>query len=115
MVQFLRDIVAIQSLSGKEDKVIARIRQEVEKLGAADKVWTDGLGSLLVQVGHGPRLIAIDAHIDTVDVGNRGRVEARSVSKAKWKAAWCGAAGRAIKKGPCRRWCMPRRSSRTWD
>jgi putative selenium metabolism hydrolase len=72
MVDFLRDIIAIQSLSGKEDKVIARIRQEVEKLGAADKVWTDGLGSLLVQVGHGPRLIAIDAHIDTVDVGNRG-------------------------------------------
>jgi putative selenium metabolism hydrolase len=71
MVQFLRDIVAIQSLSGKENKVIERIRKEVEKLGAADKVWTDGLGSLLVKVGNGPRLIAIDAHIDTVDVGNR--------------------------------------------
>ncbi len=72
MVQFLRDIIAIQSLSGKEDKVIARIRKEVEKLGAADKIWTDGLGSLLVKVGNGPRLIAIDAHIDTVDVGNAG-------------------------------------------
>ncbi len=42
MVQFLRDIIAIQSLSGKEDKVIARIRKEAEKLGAADKIWTDG-------------------------------------------------------------------------
>ena len=72
MVDFLRDIVAIQSLSGKERNVIERIRQQVELLGAADKVWTDGLGSLLVQVGNGPRLIAIDAHIDTVDVGNRG-------------------------------------------
>ena len=72
MVEFLRDIVAIQSLSGKEDKVINRIRNEVEKLGSADKVWTDGLGNLLVQVGNGPRLIAIDAHIDTVDVGNPG-------------------------------------------
>jgi putative selenium metabolism hydrolase len=71
MVAFLRDIVAIQSLSGKEKPVIERIREEVERLGSADKVWVDGLGNLLVQVGTGPRLIAIDAHIDTVDVGNR--------------------------------------------
>ena len=70
MVSFLRDIVAIKSLSGKEKQVIDRIKQEVEKLGAADKVWVDGLGNLLVQVGTGPRLIGIDAHIDTVDVGN---------------------------------------------
>jgi putative selenium metabolism hydrolase len=70
MVDFLRDIVAIKSPSGQEDKVIARIRHEVEKLGFADKVWVDGIGNLLVQIGSGPRLIAIDAHIDTVGVGN---------------------------------------------
>ena len=72
MVDFLRDIVAVQSLSGKEGPVIDRIKEEVERLGSADKIWIDGLGNLLVQIGHGPRLIAIDAHIDTVDVGNRG-------------------------------------------
>jgi putative selenium metabolism hydrolase len=70
MVDFLREIVAIQSLSGHEDKVVARIRQEVEKLGFADKVWVDGIGNLLVQIGNGPRLIAIDAHVDTVGLGN---------------------------------------------
>src|SRR2546423_10416702 len=70
MVNFLRDIVAIEGYSGSEKNVIERIRQEVEKLGAADKVWVDGLGNLLVQVGNGPRLIAIDAHVDTVGVGN---------------------------------------------
>jgi putative selenium metabolism hydrolase len=70
MVAFLRDIVAIEGYSGTEKNVIEHIRAEVEKLGAADKVWTDGLGNLLVQVGHGPRLIAIDAHVDTVGVGN---------------------------------------------
>ena len=70
MVEFLRDIVAIRSLSGQEDKVVARIRQEVERLGFADKVWVDGLGNLLVQVGTGKRLVAIDAHIDTVGLGN---------------------------------------------
>jgi putative selenium metabolism hydrolase len=70
MVAFLRDIIAIEGYSGTERNVIERIRAEVEKLGAADKVWVDGLGNLLVQVGTGPRLIAIDAHVDTVGVGN---------------------------------------------
>ncbi len=70
MVDFLRDIVAIEGYSGSEGRVIGRIREEVQKLGAADKVWVDGLGNLLVQVGTGSRLIAIDAHVDTVRVGN---------------------------------------------
>jgi putative selenium metabolism hydrolase len=70
MVKFLRDLVAIEGYSGTEKKVIERIKQEVKKLGSADKMWTDPLGNLLVQVGKGPRLIAIDAHIDTVGVGN---------------------------------------------
>jgi putative selenium metabolism hydrolase len=71
MVKFLRELVAIQSLSGQEKNVIARIRREVEKLRTADRVWVDGLGNLLVRVGKGPRLIAIDAHVDTVGLGNR--------------------------------------------
>jgi putative selenium metabolism hydrolase len=70
MVAFLRDIVAIKGTSGREQAVIQRIRAEVEKLNTADKIWIDGLGNLLVQIGTGPRLIAMDAHIDTVDVGN---------------------------------------------
>ncbi|HEX8522489.1 MAG TPA: YgeY family selenium metabolism-linked hydrolase [Tepidisphaeraceae bacterium] len=70
MVNFLRDLIAIEGYSGTEKNVIDRIRNEVEKLAAADKVWVDGLGNLLVQMGSGPRLIAIDAHVDTVGVGN---------------------------------------------
>src|SRR3954454_19507995 len=70
MVAFLRDLIAIEGYSGTEKKVIERIKAEVRKLKSADKVWTDGLGNLIVQVGKGPRLIAIDAHVDTVGVGN---------------------------------------------
>ena len=44
--------------------------QEQEESSIADKMWVDGLGNLLVQVGRGQRLIAIDAHVDTVGVGN---------------------------------------------
>ncbi len=74
MVRFLRDLIAIPSESAEEGPVIARIRQEMEATGAFDKIWTDKLGNLLAQVGKpgkGKKLIAIDAHVDTVGVGNR--------------------------------------------
>jgi putative selenium metabolism hydrolase len=74
MVRFLRDLVAIPSESAEEGAVIARIREEMEKVSAFDRIWTDGLGNLLAQVGkpgRGKKLIAIDAHVDTVGVGER--------------------------------------------
>jgi putative selenium metabolism hydrolase len=74
MVRFLRDMVAIPSESAEEGPVIERIKQEMQATGAFDKIWVDGLGNLLGQVGKpgkGKKLIAIDAHVDTVGVGER--------------------------------------------
>jgi len=74
MVRFLRDLVAIPSESAEEGPVIERIREEIDKVGAFDRVWIDGMGNLLAQVGeprHGKKLIAIDAHVDTVGIGER--------------------------------------------
>jgi len=73
MVRFLRDLIAIPSESAEEGPVIERIRQEMEATGAFDRIWTDKLGNLLGEVGKpgpGKKLIAIDAHVDTVGVGN---------------------------------------------
>ncbi len=70
MVAFLRDMVAIPSESAQEKKVIERIKKEMKSTGAFDKIWTDKMGNLLAKVGNGPRLIAIDAHVDTVGVGD---------------------------------------------
>ena len=70
MVSFLREIVAIPSESGQERRVIERIRREMNKLRCFDRVWTDPMGNLLARIGRGPRLIAIDAHVDTVGVGD---------------------------------------------
>jgi putative selenium metabolism hydrolase len=67
MVAFLRDIVAIRSMSGDEEAVVRRIAREMEQL-AFDEVKIDALGNVLGRVGHGPRVIAFDAHVDTVDV-----------------------------------------------
>jgi len=69
LVKFLRDIIAIPSLSGNEEEVIKRIQQEMQKLGY-DKVWVDPLGNLLGYLGSGKRIIALDGHCDTVDIGN---------------------------------------------
>jgi putative selenium metabolism hydrolase len=70
MVSFLRDIVAIPSESGQERRVIARIRAELQRTKAYDRIWTDPMGNLLAKVGRGKRLIAIDAHVDTVGLGD---------------------------------------------
>jgi putative selenium metabolism hydrolase len=67
MIAFLRDIVAITSLSGQEEGVIRRIAEEMKKVGF-DEVVIDPLGNVMGRVGDGPRVIAYDAHIDTVDV-----------------------------------------------
>lgn len=71
MTKFLRDMIAIPSESCGEEKVVLRIKEEMEKVGF-DKVEIDPMGNILGYVGSGKRLIAMDAHIDTVGVGNRG-------------------------------------------
>lgn len=68
-VRCLTELVRVPSHSGKEEAVIAVIRREMEAAGF-DEVRVDGLGSIIGRVGHGPRLIAFDAHIDTVYAGD---------------------------------------------
>lgn len=71
MVKFLRDLVAIPSESTQEARVIARIKKEMLATKAFDRVWTDPMGNLFGKIGRGKKKIAIDAHCDTVGVGNR--------------------------------------------
>ena len=67
--RFLRDLIALPSESCQEKEVIRRIRQEMESVGF-DRVDIDPMGNILGTIGHGRRLIAMDAHIDNVGVGN---------------------------------------------
>jgi putative selenium metabolism hydrolase len=69
VVRFLRDLIAIKSVSSQEGDVVRRIAQEMLESGY-DEVHIDGMGNILGRVGDGPRVIAFDAHVDTVDVGN---------------------------------------------
>lgn len=69
IASFVREIVAIPSLSGEEGEVVERLRQEMQDIGY-DEVRVDPMGNLLGRVGSGERILAIDGHCDTVDVGN---------------------------------------------
>jgi len=67
--RFLRDLIALPSESCQEQKVIRRIKQEMESVGF-DRVEIDPMGNVLGTIGYGRHLIAMDAHIDNVGVGN---------------------------------------------
>ena len=67
--RFLRDLIALPSESGQEEKVILRIREEMERVGF-DRVTVDSMGNILGFIGHGRHLIAVDAHVDTVGMGS---------------------------------------------
>ncbi len=69
IVRFLRDLIAIPSESTGERDVVRRIAAEMADAGF-DEVKIDGLGNVLGRVGSGPRVIAIDGHVDTVGVGD---------------------------------------------
>jgi putative selenium metabolism hydrolase len=69
VVKFLRDLIAIKSVSSREEEVISRIREEMERC-AFDDITVDPMGNILGRIGSGKHIIAFDAHVDTVDVGN---------------------------------------------
>ena len=69
MTRFLRDMIRLPSESCQEKAVVERIKVEMEKVGF-DKVTIDPMGNILGTIGQGRHLIAMDAHIDTVGIGN---------------------------------------------
>ncbi len=67
MVEFLQDLIAIPSESADEGGVVRRIELELNKLDF-DEVFVDEMGNVFGRIGDGPRVLAIDSHIDTVAV-----------------------------------------------
>lgn len=65
----LSKLVQIKSLSLQEKDVQLELKRQMEEAGF-DEVFIDGLGNVIGRIGNGPKKIAIDAHMDTVDVGN---------------------------------------------
>ncbi len=65
----LSKLVKIKSLSGEEKNVQEEVMRQMHEAGF-DEVRMDGLGNVIGRIGNGMKILAIDGHIDTVNVGN---------------------------------------------
>lgn len=70
MTAFLRAIVKNPGESCDEEKHVTTIKKEMEKVGF-DEAYFDPQGNVIGFMGKGDKIIAFDAHIDTVGIGNR--------------------------------------------
>ena len=64
----LSKLVKIKSLSLGEKEVALELKRQMEEAGF-DEVIIDKLGNCIGRIGNGSRILAIDGHIDTVDIG----------------------------------------------
>ena len=106
----LSEMVKIKSYSSQEEDVCRAIAVMCEGYGF-DEVRFDGLGSVIARVGSGPKSLAFDAHIDTVETGDLsqwsrdpfsgdiqdGLVHGRGSTDQKGGAAAMITAGRILK------------------
>jgi putative selenium metabolism hydrolase len=67
--QNLSKLVKIKSLSLGEKEVVHELKRQMEEAGF-DEVFIDGLGNCIGRIGNGKKILAIDGHIDTVDIGH---------------------------------------------
>ena len=65
----LSKLVKIKSLSLEEKEVQYELKRQMEEAGF-DEVFIDGIGNVIGRIGNGKKILAIDGHMDTVDVGN---------------------------------------------
>ena len=67
--QNLSKLVKIKSLSTGEKEVQQELQRQMLDAGF-DDVRIDGLGNVIGRIGNGKKILAIDGHMDTVDMGN---------------------------------------------
>ncbi len=83
ILRFFFDIVAIPSYDAQIRAVGERVAEEMARLGFED-IRFDVMGNIRGRIGHGPRVLVYDSHLDTVGIGDpeqwawdpfRGRLE----------------------------------------
>jgi putative selenium metabolism hydrolase len=65
----LSKLIKIKSTSLQEKNVQFELKRQMQEAGF-DEVKIDGLGNVIGRIGNGKKILAIDGHMDTVDVGN---------------------------------------------
>jgi putative selenium metabolism hydrolase len=69
IVSFLRDFVAIKSVTYDEGAAVSWYADKLREFGF-DEVRIDAVGNCLGRIGSGKSVLLYDAHIDTVEPGN---------------------------------------------
>ena len=106
----LSKLVKIKSLSTQEKEVQLELKRQMVEAGF-DEVKIDGLGNVIGRIGNGKKILAIDGHMDTVDLGNienwsfdplggeikGGYVHGRGTVDQEGGPAACVTAGRILK------------------
>jgi putative selenium metabolism hydrolase len=65
----LSRLIKHKSLSTKEEGAAKELKRQMEEAGF-DEVRIDKLGNVIGRIGNGKKVLAIDGHIDVVDLGN---------------------------------------------
>ena len=98
ITRFMCDIVSIRSLSTQEKDVIERVAAEMRSVGF-DEVRIDKMGNCLGRIGSGKTTILMDAHVDTVDIGDPSEWKANPPYPATLKDDVVYGRGSADQKG----------------
>lgn len=64
----LSKLIKIKSISTQEKEVQLELKRQMDEAGF-DEVRIDGLGNVIGRIGKGSKILAIDGHMDTVDIG----------------------------------------------
>lgn len=69
MVEYLSDLIRIQSYTSQEGLAVQRTLKELRKIGC-DEVWMDRAGNAMGRIGKGERVVLFNAHLDTNEVSD---------------------------------------------
>ena len=72
LLSFLRELVAIDSTPGREERVVHRIVDEMKSLGYQE-AHVDEAGNAVGRLGEGSPVVLTDCHIDTIPAHSEGQ------------------------------------------
>jgi len=97
VARFLQELIVIPSMSAQEAEVVERIGVQMRSVGL-NNIRIDRLGNIIGILGNGPKLLAFDAHVDTVDVGDLDAWEIKPFEAIE-RDGWIHGRGASDQKG----------------
>jgi len=70
LISLTQELIRIKSITGQEGAIIQFLKEKMLAMGFED-VFLDDMGNLIGKIGSGRKVLAIDAHVDTVDIDRK--------------------------------------------